>query len=138
MRLAAVVSAATVFSLVAIAPATATTKHATGTLVGLTKINRGCPGPVSPPNECNPWRPLPHATFTITRLNSTGAQIRRTRRVVTSDSNAAFRVVLRTGSYLVKPIPGAKNEAGSPHRVHISVGTRTRTIVRYTAIVQPA
>jgi hypothetical protein len=81
---------------------------------------------------------LPHATFTITRLNSAGAQIRSTRRVVTSDANAAFRVVLRAGSYLVKPTPGANTKAGSPHRVRISAGTRTRTIVRYTAIVQPA
>ena len=137
MRLAAVTSAATLVLLAAVAPAAATAGHtATGTLVGRTMINAGCPGPAAP-GECNPWHTLPHAAFTITRLSSTGAEVARTTRTLRSNSNAAFRIRLKVGSYLVTPTAAANSRAGTSHRLHILARTSTKTTVRFTAKIQP-
>jgi len=138
MRLAVVICSATLVSLVVLAPATAAARHAaTGTLAGRTQIGTSCPVPPAS-GTCDSWQPLPHATFTVTRLNSAGREIAGTTRTVKSNSRAAFRVVLRVGSYLVKPIPGAATRGGTPHRVHIAAGATTKTTVRFLTRSQPA
>jgi hypothetical protein len=138
MRLAVAIFASILVSLTVVAPTTAAAKHvATGTLAGRTKIRSSCP--VSPPSSsCDSWQPLPHATFTVTRLNSAGAEIAGTTRTVRSNSRAAFRVVLRVGSYIVKPSPRGNTRGGTPHRVHIAARATTKTTVRFLARFQPA
>ena len=138
MRLAAIISAATLVLLVALAPAAARAEQAaTGTLVGRTMINTGCPGPVSP-GGCNPWHRLPQAAFTVTRLSSAGTKIPGTTRTVNSNSEAAFRIRLGVGSYLVTPIAGTRTRGGTPKRVRIRALFTTHTTVRFTAKIQPA
>jgi hypothetical protein len=138
MRIAVVICSATLVSLAVVAPASAAAKHvATGTLAGRTQIGTSCPIPPAS-SSCDSWQPLPHATFTVTRLNSAGGEIAGTTRTVRSNSRATFRVVLRVGSYLVKPIPGATTRAGTPHRVHIAAGATTKTTVRFLSRSQPA
>ena len=138
MRKAVVICSATLVWLAVLAPANAAAKHvATGTLAGRTLIGTSCPiAPAS--GTCDSWKPLPHATFTVTRLNSAGGEIAGTTHTVRSDSRAAFRVVLRVGFYLVKPTPGATTRGGTPRRVHIAAGATTKTTVRFLTRSQPA
>lgn len=138
MRIAVVIWSATLVSLAVIAPATAGAKHvATGTLAGRTLIGTSCPIPPAS-GTCDSWKPLPSASFTVTRLNSAGTEIAGTTRTLKSNARATFRVVLRVGSYLVKPVPGPTTRGGPSRRVHISAGATTKTTVRFLTRSQPA
>lgn len=138
MRLAAVICSAGLISFLTVGPATATVGHAqSGTLVGHTQINTGCPGPV-PVSGCNQWRPYPGATVTITRLNSAGRQIKGTTRTVRSNSKATFRLSLPVGKYLVKPTAGDKTKGGNSLRLRIAARAITESNIRFTAKTVPS
>ncbi len=92
---------------------------------------------MSPEGDCSPWKLFPHAQFTLTRLTARGEQLSGTRRTVRSDADAEFRVVLRPGTYLVKPVRGLATKGGRSFRVHVSAGATARITVRFAARFRP-
>ena len=133
MRVSVAICSAALALLATTASANASARHTlTGRLTGTTKIDAGCPA-VTPGGNCNPWQLFPHAQFTVTRLTAGGATLAGTTRTVKSDAGARFRVVLRPGSYLVKPSPGTRTKGGSPLAVHVTTRAATKLTVRFTA-----
>ena len=134
MRIAATICGVAVALLAA--GSAAGTRTAAGTLAGTTKIDNGCPV-MTPGGNCHPWRPFPHAHFTVTRLTSAGAPIPATTHKVESNAAAAFRIVLRPGSYLIQPSAGRDTKGGATLRVHVAARRVTTAVVRFTAKIQP-
>ncbi len=110
-----------------VAPST----NATGRLVGRTQITYGCPGPQRVGQECERWSIFKHARFALTRLRPDGTAIAITRRVVVSDGNGHFSLVLTTGTYTVTPLPQAHTHGGRSFAVRVRAGQVVRITVRF-------
>jgi hypothetical protein len=133
MRIASIICSLTLLLLAVTASANASTRHTlAGRLSGTTKVNVGCPVVTSTGN-CDPWRLLPDAQFTITRLNAAGAPVRGKTRTVTSDANSHFSVRLRAGAYLLKPTAGPTTKGGALIHLRVKAHRTTATTVRYMA-----
>ena len=118
-----------------VAAAGAATKHsAIGRLSGRTELDVGCPA-VTPHGGCRPWHLYPHASFTVTRLNSTGAAANGTTTTIESDADARFRVKLHPGSYLLTPTPAKGTKGGSSFRVRVKAHSTETTTVRFAPTV---
>lgn len=132
MRLNSIICAASVALLATTTAAAATRIHAAkGRVSGQTKIDLGCP--VSPGSPCNAWQPLPHAVFTVTRLNHAGTKVPGTARTVESNAAARFRIPLRAGDYLVKASAGRDSKGEAPFRLRVRANATTVTTVRFTS-----
>jgi hypothetical protein len=130
MRFAVVICFTT---LALLAPTAANAKSArTGRLVGSTELSVGCPV-VSQNVTCNPWRLYPHASFTLTRLDASGAAVAGTARTIESNSNARFHIKLHPGSYLITPLAGSVTTGGSTVSVRVKTHKTKTTTVRFAA-----
>lgn len=132
MRVAVFCSAALVLLATTAVAGAATRRTATARLTGSTKVDAGCPA-VTPAGTCNPWRLLPHARFTLTRLSASGTARAGASRTVESDGNAHFGLRLRPGSYLLTPVAGTTTRGGSPLRLHVTARAARTVTVRFTA-----
>jgi hypothetical protein len=104
---------------------------ATGRLAGLTQITYGCPGPQRVGQPCERWSVFKHARFAVTRVRPDGTPIASTRRVVVSDGNGRFSLVLTTGTYTVTPLPQAHTHGGRSLTTRVRIGQVTRTTIRF-------
>lgn len=124
MRAAAFSFAALVLLATTAAGAGAARRQAaTARLTGVTKVDIGCPA-TTPGGNCNPWRLLPHARFTLARLTASGAVRAGTTRTVESNAEARFGIRLRPGSYLLTPAAGTNTKGGTPVRLHVTAPLR--------------
>jgi hypothetical protein len=134
MRLTALICSVALALVAATGLGEAATRHArTGMLTGTTKIETDCP---VPSHLCKAWQPYPRARFTVVRLKAGGAAVAGTKRTVRSDASAHFRLMLRAGSYLVKPARAMSMRGGSSRTIRIQRGT-TRTITVRFAVQFP-
>lgn len=132
MRTLIVIAMAAAISVGPAAAVGGSAELATGRLVGQTQISFGCPGPVREGTPgCNPWRVFPHARFAVARVSAAGTQATTARRVVTSDAQGRFVVLLPTGSYVVTPLPAPRTRGGKPLAVKIADGEVTTIRVRF-------
>jgi len=128
-----VICSAVLALLAAVTPAALAASGAhTGTLTGTTKINTGCPV-ADEGVSCNPWKPLPHARFTITRLNAQGGAIAGTTRALESDADADFSLRLHAGSYLVTPAGSNESRGGGSIRIHLGTGSSATISLHFVA-----
>lgn len=110
---------------------------ASGRLSGKTQISFGCPGPVREGTPgCNPWRPFAHARFSLTQRSASGNPIAGTRRTVTADAHGQFQLLLRTGAYLITPLPQRHTHGGNRLNVHVRAGESTAVLVRFAGFPQ--
>ncbi len=106
--------------------------QASGRLAGQTQISFGCPGPVLEGEPaCNPWRPFPHARFSVARRAANGAPAPGTVRLVTSNYLAHFALALTVGTYLVTPLPQGQARGGPRLTVRVHANETTAIRVRF-------
>jgi hypothetical protein len=108
---------------------------ASGRLTGKTQISFGCPGPTTEP-ACNPWRPFPHARFSLAQRASSGDPIPATSRNITSDAGGRFTRRLPVGSYLITPLRQRHTHGGKRVIVRIRAGESTTTVLRFDGFPQ--
>jgi hypothetical protein len=118
-------------AVVGAAPATATSASSGGRLAGLTQITYGCPGPQRVGQQCERWSTFTHARFALTRNQSDGTPRPSTRRIVISDGNGRFGLLLAVGSYTVTPLAQAHTHGGEAFVAHVRAGQVTRIRVRF-------
>jgi hypothetical protein len=106
-----------------------------GSLVGLTQISYGCPGParIGQPT-CEIWQPFPRARFGIRQIGPTGRPLPQIVRVVGSDQLGRFSVRLGTGDYQVSPFVQAHASGGPKLTIRVRSGHTTRLLVRFLGI----
>ena len=109
----------------------AASTSATGRLAGLTQITYGCPGPQRVGQRCERWSVFKHARFVLTRVRLDGTPIVSSRRVVVSDGNGRFSLVLTAGAYTVVPLAQAHTHGGRSFAVRVRSGQVARIIVRF-------
>jgi hypothetical protein len=125
------IAVATAVAIAGLASATSRSAvQATGVLRGTTQISFGCPGPTTEP-PCHPWRPFPHARFTVARSATPGKTT-----LVRSNANARFSIRLATGTYLVTPLPQGNARGGPRLNVRIRAGLATTVLVRFEGFPQ--
>jgi hypothetical protein len=106
-----------------------------GSLVGLTQISYGCPGPtrIGQPS-CESWHPFPHARFAIRPIGPKGQPLPQIIRVVVSDQHGRFSLRLSTGEYQIAPLAQAHTAGGPKLNVHVRSGHTTRILIRLLGI----
>ena len=110
---------------------------ASGRLTGKTQISFGCPGPVQQGTPgCDPWRPFPHARFTVARRSASGNPISSTRQTVTSDAQGHFELLLPAGAYVITPLPQPQTHGGNRVNAQVRAGESTAVLVRFTGFPQ--
>ena len=124
---AVVVVASTVLGAGAV-PASA---NPNGRLAGLTQITFGCPGPQRVGQQCERWFTFPHTRFALTRKRADGTPMLRTRRVVVSDREGQFSLVLTSGAYTIVPLPQTHTRGGRTLTASVRAGQTTRITVRF-------
>ena len=113
------------------AGAASASSNPTGRLVGLTQITYGCPGPQRVGQQCERWSVFKHARFAVTRVRPDGTPFASSRRVVVSDGNGRFSLVLTTGAYTVMPLAQAHTQGGRSFAVRVRAGQVARITVRF-------
>ncbi len=103
----------------------------TGRLLGVTEISYGCPGPQRVGQKCQRWSIFKHARFALTRVQPDGTPIPSSRRVVASDGNGQFSLVLTAGAYNVTPLSQAHTHGGRSFAVRVRAGQVIRITVRF-------
>jgi hypothetical protein len=127
-----------VSALVCIGPAGSVANpaaRASGRLAGKTQISFGCPGPTTEP-PCNPWRPFPHAHFSLAQRATSGDPFPGTGRTVTSDARGRFALRLPAGSYLITPVRERHTHGGKRVIVRVRAGKSTNILVRFDGFPQ--
>jgi hypothetical protein len=106
-----------------------------GSLVGLTQISYGCPGPTRIGRaSCESWHPFPRARFGIRQIGPKGRPLPQIIRVVVSDSRACFSVRLSIGDYELTPLVQAHTNGGRKLIIHVRAGHTTRILVRFLGV----
>jgi hypothetical protein len=105
--------------------------NATGRLAGLTQITYGCPGPQRVGQQCERWSVFKHARFALTRVRPDGTPIAGSRRIVVSDGNGRFSLVLTAGAYAVIPLAQAHTRGGRSFAVRVRAGQVAGITVRF-------
>jgi hypothetical protein len=109
----------------------------TGTLAGVTQISFGCPGPAREDGPtCQPWHAYPHARFRVVRLDANRSPLSGTARIVTSDAQARFRLLVRIGVYRLTPLPQAHTRGGPSLTVRVVHARATHALVRFVGVPQ--
>src|SRR5438128_3593581 len=103
----------------------------TGRLSGVTQISFGCPGPAREGEPCEHWLPLAHARFTLAKIRADGTPAAVTARLVESDADGRFTLLLPAGRYRLKPLPQAHTTGGADVTVAVYTGRTTRALVRF-------